>query len=56
MHGKSVSIVEIIVVRAWQQTGRSISKWDGWVGGGKISYAITYPGANMQSSDLVHPI
>jgi hypothetical protein len=23
---------------------------------GKISYAITYPGASMQSSDLVHPI
>jgi hypothetical protein len=23
---------------------------------GKISYAVTYPGASMQSSDLVHPI
>jgi hypothetical protein len=23
---------------------------------GKISYAIIYPGASMQSSDLVHPI
>jgi hypothetical protein len=23
---------------------------------GKISYAITCPGASMQSSDLVHPI
>jgi hypothetical protein len=44
-----MGIVEIIVVRAWQQTGRSISKWDdGWVTGCLALLVLNY----VRSRDL----
>jgi hypothetical protein len=57
MRSRSLKLLVIMHLLSLLRSYRYIIDHFTWgVLDGKISYAITYPGASMQSSDLVHPI